>query len=164
MKRKVLTDDELNALLAVDLDSMDQQNRRWFWIRTSLCLAYIVAMVLALLLFPDRIFAKFNLPDESAPIITGSYVQIRLAVILTATVLYLASYYWDRYFQYVALAAVLIAIGNFVNDYFTIYIYTKPESVGAVYLISACRVLLILLLYANFRFAVKRTDIRYRAG
>ena len=163
MKRKVLTEEELTALLQVDLDALDRQNRRWFWIRTGLGLAYIVAMVIALLAFPERIFAKFNLPAESAPVIMGSYVQVRLIVIVTATIVYLASYYWDRYFQYVALAAVLIAIGNFANDYFTIYIHAKPESMGAIYLISACRILLILLLYANFRFAIKRTDIRYRS-
>lgn len=161
MKRKVLTEEELNALLAADLDAMDQQNRRWFWIRTGLCLAYIIAMMIGLMAFPDRIFAKFNLPEESAAVVTGSYVQFRLMVLAAATVIYLASYIWDRYFSYVAFAAILIAVGNLVNDYFTVYVYAKPDSMGVVYVISALRILIIFLLYANFRYAAKRT-LRYR--
>lgn len=161
MKRKVLTEEELKELLAADLSDVHQQNRRWFWARTSFCLAYIVAMVIGLTFFPDRIFAKFNLPEESASIITGSYVQLRLLVVCGATIVYLASYYFNRYFQYVSLAAVLIAIGNLVNDYFTVYVYTKPENIVPILVISAFRIVMVIFLYANFRFSLKN-DLRFR--
>lgn len=155
MTRKVLTDDEMKALLAVDLLEIDNQNRRWFWIRTGFCLAYIVAMVIGLLFFRERIFAKFDLPDESAAIITGGYVHFRVAVISLMTGLYLLSYYRNWYFSYVALASLLIGIANFITDYFTIYIYAKPESIGVVALISVLRLMMIAMLYANFRFSVR---------
>lgn len=161
MKRKVLTEEELKELLAADLSDVQQQNRRWFWARTSFCLAYIIAMVIGLTFFPDRIFAKFNLPEESASVITGSYVQLRLLVIGTASVIYLASYYFNRYFQYVSFAAVLIAVGNLVNDYFTVYIYTKPENLVPIMVISSIRIVMIVFLYANFRFSLKG-DVRFR--
>ena len=161
MTRELLTEDELKALLAADLDAMERQNKRWFWIRNALSLTYIAAMLVGLVFFPERIFAKFNLPESSAAIITGSYVQFRIAVIVVATFIYFVSYFMDRYFPYVAFAAFLIAIGNFVNDYFTIYIYAKPESTLIVYAISALRLTLIAMLYANFRFSLK-AEFRYR--
>lgn len=161
MKRQVLTKEELKELLSADLTDVRQQNRRWFWARTAFCLAYIIAMVVALTFFPDRIFAKFNLPEESASIITGSYVQLRLLVIAIATFIYLASYYFDRYFQFVSFAAVLIAIGNLVNDYFTVYVYTKPENLIPILVISMFRIMMIVFLYANFRYSLK-ADVRFR--
>lgn len=154
----ILSEEELKALLAADLDAVRAQNRFWFWLRSGFVLVYIAAMVAALLLIPDRIFSKFDLPEQLVPAMTHEYVTLRLVTVLSMTALYLVSYWRNWYFPFVALAAVLIAIGNLINDFFSLYVFVKPEAMLTVQVIIAVRVFILVLLTMNFLGA--RKDLR----
>jgi hypothetical protein len=161
VKRELLTKEELETLLTADLASIRKANTNWFWIRSTIGMAYISAMLIALIFFPERVFAKFNLPDQSKHVIFESYVYARISTLVVAPVIYFTSYLKQWYFPYVALTAFLVSIANFVNDYYTIYVYTLPDSYNAVYVVTACRILIITFLFINFKFSLKQ-DLRVR--
>lgn len=147
---QILSDDELKALLAADLDTVRANNRRWFWIRSTVVLIYIAAMTITLLFFPGIVLARFDFPQEIPHGITEDYLLLRAVTVIAATVLYLFSYLRQWYFSYVALAAILIAVGNFVNDFFSLYIFIRPDAIPTLIAILCLRVLIILLLVLNF--------------
>lgn len=154
----VLSEEELKALLAADLETVRAQNRLWFWVRSGFVLVYIGAMLAALLLAPDRIFAKFDIPEQLVHALTHEYVTLRIVTVVAMTTLYLVSYWRGWYFPFVALAAVLIAAGNLINDFFSLYVFVKPEAMTLVQIIIAVRVLIIVFLIMNFVGA--RKDVR----
>lgn len=154
MKRSVLSEKELKELLAVDLEYARTQNAKWFWIRTTIGLGYIAAMLIALTMFPERIFSRFDLPEQSIDAIRDVYIPVRIVTLVILSTAYVVSYLKQWYFPYVAFAAILISIGNLLNDYFTFYIYVAPSAEIIVYVITVARFLLIILLYLNFRFAI----------
>lgn len=161
MSRRLLSDDELKALLAADLDAVRAQNRRWFWLRSSFVLCYIAAMLAALILFPDKVLSKFQLPSEMPKRIIDDYLDLRVMTVLGATALYLFSYWRQWYFSYVALTAVLLAIGNLINDVFTLYVYTRPEALLTIQIIIGVRLIIIGFLAMNFlstRNEIRRLD------
>lgn len=150
MPRQVLSEDELKALLAADLDSVRAQNRLWFWIRSSFILCYLTAMLVGLAFFPERILAKFHLPAEMPKRIIDDYLDLRVMTVIGATALYLFSYWRQWYFSYVALGAVLLAIGNLINDIFTLYIYARSDALLTIQIIIALRMVIVGLLVMNF--------------
>lgn len=157
MTRPILNEDELNALLAMGV-SVQRQGQRHFWFmaRTLFVLCYIAAITLAVILFPDRILAKFNFPAALPPFASYDYLVLRVVTLVAAAALYCFSYWRDWYFSYVALGAVLMALGNLVNDYFTLYIYTRPDALMTVQAIMALRCFNIVLLIINFTSSRKK--------
>ena len=158
-QRQVLSEEELAALLAADLETVRAQNRFWFWVRSGFVLVYIGFMLAALLLAPDRIFAKFDIPEQLLHALTHEYVTLRVVTVVAMTALYLLSYWRGWYFPYVALAAVLIAAGNLINDFFSLYIFVKPEAMMMVQIIIAVRVLIVVFLVMNFVGARKDFNV-----
>jgi hypothetical protein len=150
MSRSLLTDEEVKALLAAEFDDVRAQNRKWFWLRSSFVLCYVAVMIAGLIFFPERILSKFNLPDEMSAQVTEKFLLLRITTVLAATMLYLFSYWRNWYFSHVALAAVLVAIGNLINDTFTFYIYTRPDAWFVVQAVVALRLFIIVLLVMNF--------------
>lgn len=150
MPRHVLSDDELKALLAADLDALRVQNRRWFWFRSGFILCYLAAMLVGLIFYPDRLLSKFNLPLEMPKRIIDDYIDLRVFTVLSATAFYLVSYWRQWYFSYVALSAVLLAIGNLINDFFTLYIYARSDALFTIQLIIMLRAVIIGFLIMNF--------------
>ena len=118
-QRHILSEDEVKALLAADLETVKAQNSFWFWLRSGFILCYVTAMIAALLLVPERIFSKFDIPAPLQHALTHEYVMFRILTIVAMTILYLVSYWRSWYFPFVALAAVLVAVGNLINDFFT---------------------------------------------
>ena len=110
------------------------------------------------MLAPDRIFAKFDIPEQLVHALTHEYVTLRIVTVVAMTTLYLVSYWRGWYFPFVALAAVLIAAGNLINDFFSLYVFVKPEAMTLVQIIIAVRVLIIVFLIMNFVGA--RKDVR----
>ncbi len=157
-QRNILSEEEVKALLAADLETVRAQNRLWFWLRSGFILCYVTAMIAALLLVPERIFSKFDIPAQMQHTWLDDYVWLRIVTIIGMTVLYLVSYWRSWYFPFVALAAVLIAAGNLINDFFSLYVFVKPEALGVVQFIIGLRILILGFLVMNFLGA--RKDVR----
>jgi hypothetical protein len=150
MKRDVLTDEEMRALLAAHLDARPDRRELWFALRTSFVFCYVVGALGTLLLYPDAVLGKFDLPAELYVFVKSHYVPARVFVACVATAAYLFSWFRGFYFSYVALAATLIAAANLVNDYSTIYVFVKPEAERMVQMILFVRLLVVGMLAANF--------------
>ena len=154
MKRDVLTDEEMRALLSADLSAAlqrpDERRDFWFTLRTAFVFCYIVGALGALVLFPDSVLGKFDLPTELYIFVKSHYVPARVFVVCVATAAYLYSWFRGFYFSYVALAATLVAAANLVNDYSTIYVFVKPEAERMVQMILFVRLLVVAMLAANF--------------
>ena len=154
MKRDVLTDEEMRALLSADLaaalEKPDDSRDFWFTLRTAFVFCYIVGGLGALILFPDSMLGKFDLPTELYVFVKTHYIPARIFVVGVATIAYLWCWFRGFYFSYVALAAALIAAGNVVNDYSTIYVFVKPEAERLVMALLALRLFVVALLAANF--------------
>ena len=150
MKRTLLTDDEMRALLAADLEPQADRRDFWFTLRTAFVFCYVVGALGALILFPDAVLDRFDLPAELYVFVKTQYVPARIFVACIATAAYLWSWFRGFYFSYVALAATLIAAANVVNDYSTIYVFVKPEAERMVMAILALRLFVTGLLAANF--------------
>ena len=150
MKRDVLTDEEMRALLAAHRDVRPDRRELWFALRTSFVFCYVVGALAMLLLYPDAVLGKFDLPTELYIFVKSHYVPARVFVVCVATAAYLYSWFRGFYFSYVALAATLVAAANLVNDYSTIYVFVKPEAERMVQMILFVRLLVVGMLAANF--------------
>jgi len=150
MKRDVLTDEEMRALLAAHRDVRPDRRELWFALRTSFVFCYVVGALAMLLLYPDAVLGKFDLPTELYIFVKSHYVPARVFVVCVATAAYLYSWFRGFYFSYVALAATLVAAANLVNDYSTIYVFVKPEAERMVQMILFVRLLVVAMLAANF--------------
>jgi hypothetical protein len=154
MKRNVLTDQEMRALLSADLSAAlkkpDERRDFWFTLRTAFVFCYIIGALCALVFFPDAVLGKFDLPTELYVFVKTHYLPARIFVVGVATLAYLWCWFRGFYFSYVALAAALIAAANVANDYSTIYVFVKPEAERLVMALLGLRLFVVALLAANF--------------
>lgn len=154
-QQPVLSEQELAQLRAIDWSYREARDTRWFWIRSLFCLAYIAAMAIALTVFPERVYARFDLPVEIRAAVFETYTPMRIATLVMSSAIYFLSYAKRWNFPYVALTAFVVAAYNLLGDYVTIYVYARPDTMMALTLILGIRLLLLACLFLNFLFSIR---------
>lgn len=154
-QQPVLSEQELAQLRAIDWSYREARDTRWFWIRSLFCLAYIAAMAIALTVFPERVYARFDFPVEIREAVFETYTPMRIATLILCSAIYFLSYVKRWNFPYVALTAFVIAAYNLLGDYVTIYVYARPDTMMALSIILGIRLLLLASLFLNFLFSIR---------
>lgn len=157
MSRNTLSDDEFAAVLAAELGVIRADSKFWFWVRTGYILCYTAAIAGCVAFFPERVLSKFHLPPDVAQSMAENFIVFRVTTGCALMAGYIVSYLRGWLFPYVAFGALLVSIGNLVNDVFTLYVYVTQDALMTIEAILMLRVLIILSFLLNFLSARDRT-------